>query len=357
MAHRVPPHPPPTPPRNASPRDPPPHPTPPNPAPTVCRYGSDPVIESVLVKFTSGEHEAWGEACTLGAPTYSPEHAAGIFSALTEHFVDLVVGEEFESSEELHFALRWFKGNQFAKAALDTAWWGLRSVERGVPLHQLFAETSGLPVADATEIGFHPTEAFAVGADFGVRDSIEELLDLVGEAVEMGAPRIKLKCAKGWDTEMLTAIRQRFPPPIIFHIDCNGGYDLREDIEFLSSLDQYELAMIEQPLNPTTGGNSRDLLDHAELAKMLKTPICLDESLNSLRAAETAVELDSGKVFNIKPGRCGGATVALQIMALAREHDIPCWIGGMLESAVGAEFCKALASLDNCSYPGNPTPL
>ena len=115
--------------------------------------------------------------------------------------------------------------------------------------------------------------------------------------------------------------------------------------------------MIEQPLNPTTGGNSRDLLDHAELAKMLKTPICLDESLNSLRAAETAVELDSGKVFNIKPGRCGGATVALQIMALAREHDIPCWIGGMLESAVGAEFCKALASLDNCSYPGNPTPL
>ena len=91
------------------------------------------MIESVLVKFTSGEHEAWGEACTLGAPTYSPEHAAGIFSALTEHFVELVVGEEFESSEELHFALRWFKGNQFAKAALDTAWWGLRSVERGVP--------------------------------------------------------------------------------------------------------------------------------------------------------------------------------------------------------------------------------
>ena len=41
-------------------------------------------------------------------------------------------------------------------------------------------------------------QAFAVGADFGVRDSIEELLELVAEAIEMGAPRIKLKCAKGW---------------------------------------------------------------------------------------------------------------------------------------------------------------
>ena len=78
-------------------------------------YGADPVIESVLVKFTSGSNEAWGEACTLGAPTYSPEHAAGIFCVLKEHFVDLIVGKEFDTSEDLQYALRWFKGNQFAK--------------------------------------------------------------------------------------------------------------------------------------------------------------------------------------------------------------------------------------------------
>ena len=78
-------------------------------------YGADPVIESVLVKFTSGANEAWGEACTLGAPTYSPEHAAGIFCVLKEHFVDLIVGKEFDTSEDLQNALRWFKGNQFAK--------------------------------------------------------------------------------------------------------------------------------------------------------------------------------------------------------------------------------------------------
>jgi len=143
-------------------------------------YGADPVIESVLVKFTSGANEAWGEACTLGAPTYSPEHAAGIFCVLKEHFVDLIVGKEFDTSEDLQNALRWFKGNQFAKvrcgsslpsvqpnyirgrvcqAALDTAWWGLRSIEQDRPLQDLFAEASGLPVADATGIGCHPTKA------------------------------------------------------------------------------------------------------------------------------------------------------------------------------------------------------
>ena len=84
-------------------------------------YGADPVIESVLVKFTSGPNEAWGEACTLGAPTYSPEHAAGIFCVLKEHFVDLVIGKEFDTSDDLQHALRWFKGNQFAKVVLPAA--------------------------------------------------------------------------------------------------------------------------------------------------------------------------------------------------------------------------------------------
>jgi O-succinylbenzoate synthase len=196
------------------------------------------------------------------------------------------------------------------------------------------------------EIAHCECQAFAVGADFGVRDSIEELLELVARAIEMGAPRIKLKCAKGWDTNMLTAIRKRFPPPIVFHIDCNGGYDLEADYAFLSSLDQYELAMIEQPLCPTTGGNAGDLLDHAELAKILKTPICLDESLNSLQAAKRAVELKSGRIFNIKPGRCGGATVALQIMALAKENGIPCWIGG---NGAPVACCSPLYQSDSCA--------
>ena len=113
----------------------------------------------------------------------------------------------------------------------------------GSPLHALMTEASGLPLADATGVGCAPTVAVAVGADFGVQDSIDILLDLIAGAFAKGAPRIKLKCCKGWDSKMLTAVRARFPPPAVFHIDCNGGYDLRNpaDLEFLKSLDQYEV--------------------------------------------------------------------------------------------------------------------
>jgi len=124
-------------------------------------YGSDPVIESVLVKLTSGELSAWGEACALGSPTYSNEYAAGIFCVLKEHFASRIVGQDLDSSFDLQEALKFFKGNQFAKAALDTAWWGLRSVERGLPLHQLFAEHSNIPVADATGTGCHPEQVIS----------------------------------------------------------------------------------------------------------------------------------------------------------------------------------------------------
>ena len=76
---------------------------------------------------------------------------------------------------------------------------------------------------------------------------------------------------------------------------------------------RFKLAMVEQPLPPITSGDSGDLINHAKLAKMIKTPICLDESLCSYEAAEVAVELGSGSIFNIKPSRCGGTCIPTRI--------------------------------------------
>ena len=113
----------------------------------------------------------------------------------------------------------------------------------------------------------------------------------------------------------------------------------------LLALDKYELAMIEQPLS------ADDVLDHAELARLIKTPVCLDESLQGKDRARQALAASSCSIFNIKPARCGGLTVSLQIADLARRAGVPCWIGGMLESGIGLEFQRALATLDVCSMP------
>ncbi|HTI49702.1 MAG TPA: enolase C-terminal domain-like protein, partial [Planctomycetaceae bacterium] len=74
------------------------------------------------------------------------------------------------------------------------------------------------------------------------------------------------------------------------------------------------------------------------------------------RHAEQALALKSCRYVNIKPGRVGGLTNALQIHDLCRKAGIPCWVGGMLESATGAGICAALAMLDNFIYPADIFP-
>lgn len=108
--------------------------------------------------------------------------------------------------------------------------------------------------------------------------------------------------------------------------------------------------MIEQPLAHD------DVVDHARLQSQIRTPICLDESITSVARTRQAIELGSCRYVNIKPGRVGGLTNALAIHDLCQTAGIPCWVGGMLESAVGARLCIALAMLDNFTYPADIFP-
>ena len=147
---------------------------------------------------------------------------------------------------------------------------------------------------------------------------------------------------------MLAAVRQAFPA-LTLHVDCNSAYTLA-DRDMLKQLDGFDLAMIEQPLQ------SDDLIDHAALRRELATPICLDESIKSPDMARQALQIGACDWLNIKPGRVGGVTNALAIHDMCLAKGIPCWIGGMLESAVGASHCLALASLPNIGYPSDIFP-
>lgn len=296
-------------------------------------YGEDTAIESVLVRMTSGPHEAWAETSPLAAPCYSPEFAVGAFVLLRDWLAPAVVGEEVDSGAALQARLGHFKGNPFAKAALDSAWWVLEATRQQVPLHRLLGAKR---------------DRVAVGADFGVSDSVDGLIRNIAAAVEQGFPRIKLKFRPGWDIAMLAAVRKEFPTTTI-HIDCNSGYTL-DDADVFRRVDEFGLAMIEQPLAHD------DVVDHAALQAMIRTPICLDESITSVARTRQAIALGSCRYVNIKPGRVGGLTNAVAIHDLCRDAGIPCWVGGMLESAVGARICVALAMLDNFTYPADIFP-
>jgi O-succinylbenzoate synthase len=296
-------------------------------------YGTDHAVEPVVVCLRCGDDSGWAESQPFRLPTYCPEYSAGVFRLLRDVLAPAIVGRQISSGAALQKHLAGFKGNPFAKGGLDMAWWDLHARRNGLPLWQALGGKS--PVVE-------------VGADFGIMDTIDALLERIGEALDAGFKRIKLKYAPGWDLDMVTAVREAFPRAV-FHIDCNSAYTL-DDIDMFRRLDRLGLAMIEQPLAHD------DLVDHATLQKQLRTPICLDESITSPARARKAIEIGACGWVNIKPVRMGGHTPALEVHDLCRDAGVPCWIGGMVESGLGGLHCLAMATLANVKYPSDIFP-
>ncbi len=301
--------------------------------PWKTSFGEMRSVDTVLVRLSSEGETGWGEAAPYAAPQFCPEWAGGCFQLLARHIRPLLVGEDIASPEDLQARLSPFKGNHFAKAAVDLAWWDLSTRRAGVPLWRAIG-------GETSEI--------AVGADIPVQADRGRLLALVAAALEAGFPRVKLKFRPDSGVGMVEAVRAAFPDAVV-HIDCNAGFTL-DDLPLFRALDGLGLAMIEQPLA------SDDLVDHARLQAALRTPVCLDESITSVDRARKAIEIDAARVVNIKHGRVGGLTNAIAIAALCRARDIPFWIGGMLESAVGQGSSMALATLPGVAYAADIFP-
>jgi o-succinylbenzoate synthase len=298
-------------------------------------YADQRVTDTVLVRMQSGGHHAWGESCPPYYPSYSAEHTLATFHTVRELLAPRIIGQDIEAARDLLARIEFVKGNQFARAALEIAWWVLEAKRQGVPLH--------------TALG-GKGDTVRVGADFGIQDSLDTLMHKIQGAIDAGFPRIKLKFRPGWDLDMVAAVRSTFPT-FTFHVDCNAAYTLA-DAALFRALDRHRLAMIEQPL----ADDGMSLIAHAELQQQLETPVCIDESGHSLEHVRAAIRLGSCRVVNIKMARVGGLTASRDIQALCAEHGIPCWVGGMLESAIGGAICAELATLPNFTYPGDIFP-
>jgi len=105
--------------------------------------------------------------------------------------------------------------------------------------------------------------------------------------------------------------------------------------------------MIEQPLDYD------DIIDHAQLQRQIRTPICLDESIHSFEDARKAIAIGACKIINVKPPRVGGFLIAKRIAEYARTHDQGVWCGGMFETGIGKGFNAHLCALDAFNLPAD----
>jgi O-succinylbenzoate synthase len=221
-----------------------------------------------------------------------------------------------------------------AKASLQAAAWDLIAQRDGVSLAAKLGE-SYPQVRDRV----------SVGVSIGVQPRIEDTLQRIESFLEKGYGRIKLKIKPGHDLDLARTARNAFPTVPVM-LDANSAYTLA-DASLFRSMDDLDLLMIEQPLAHD------DIFEHSKLQSQLKTPICLDESVHTPAQAEWALEIDAGRIINIKPGRVGGLYEACQIHDICQTRSIPVWCGGMLETGIGRAANLALASLPNFALPGD----
>jgi O-succinylbenzoate synthase len=291
--------------------------------------------ETIITKlYTSNGLVGYGESSSLFAPIYNHETNDTCMYVQEQFIAPKILNKEFTTVEEFREAYSDIVGNLTAQTGPECAFWHLLAQEQNVSLKSLLGGT-------AREI--------PVGESIGIKNSVQETLEEVTKRLEAGYQRIKIKIQPGWDIEVLSAIRKRWPD-IDLTADGNSAYKLDKHKDILRSLDNFNLTMLEQPLAIDK------LTDHALLQKQLKTPICFDESIESVEGAKTALALGACKAINIKPGRVGGLLESIKIHDLAAEKGIGVWCGGMLETGIGRAFNIALSSKSNFMYPADMSP-
>jgi o-succinylbenzoate synthase len=284
----------------------------------------------LLVRLTGDGHEGWGEAVAEANPYYSSETTETAWHIITGFIAPRVLGATFEHPRDIFPALRGIRGHNMAKAGVEMAAWDLYARSLGQPLTRVLGGTR---------------PRIASGVSIGIQDSLDELASKVDRELSAGYQRIKIKVKPGWDLEAVDMVRRRFGA-VPLMVDANAAYTLA-DAPHLARLDAHALMMIEQPLDYD------DVSDHVELQKAISTPICLDESIHTVRIARDAIRMGACKIINIKPGRVGGHLESIRLHDLCTENGIPVWHGGMLETGIGRAHNIHLASLPNFSLPGD----
>lgn len=239
-----------------------------------------------------------------------------------------------ERIAELHL---YIAGNATIKSAFDMALYDLAAKHANLPLYKFLNGTPREIVTDIT---------------LGIA-SPEEMAEKALALKDGGAFALKVKLGKKPqdDIARIRAIRRAVGFDIPIRIDANQGWSYDEAVEALQGLEAFKIQFCEQPM--------RTYNDHLlpELRTQTIVPIMADESVYTHRDAERLCKHDACDFINIKFSKSSGINEALKIQAIAAEYNIPCMIGGMLESrlALAAKVHFAYASpnvkfydLDTC---------
>ncbi len=287
----------------------------------------------LLVRIANGDLYGWGESSAMGGGFYSSETPDGCEAELLNVLLPAVIGKRFETIQELDNQLAVISSNCFARVAIETAAWEMIARERGVSVRELL------------RIGRRPIPS---GLAIGLYDSTAELLAAIDRQQPHRYKRLKIKIKRGQDLELVQAVRQKFGSIPLF-VDANADYTVA-DLPVFQELDKFGLMMFEQPFGKS------DLDGSQELQKAIKTPVCMDESIETAALAEEAIHRGSCRIVNLKIQRVGGFTEGLRIIDACVRNQVPMWMGTMPELGIGSAQALALAAHPAFVFPTDVEP-
>jgi O-succinylbenzoate synthase len=287
----------------------------------------------LYVRVVAEESEGWGECAALGDATAVDPALDEVEALAVDRAVPRLCGASAARAGQLPRAAEvpQLFGTSSADRMLAAAF------EMAVADAETREEGRSLAAALGTGPGF---EAQPVGAVVGIPagGDLGILLREVGDAVEAGAARLRMKIEPGWELEPVRRVRAAHPE-LVIQVDANGSFrDTDEDVARLSALADCDVLCVEQPLPPA------DLVALAQLARRLPLPVCLDESLTTPRRVVDALRNKACAMACLKPARLGGVRATRAAHAACAEAGVPAFVGGFFETGLGRASNLALAA-------------
>jgi o-succinylbenzoate synthase len=299
-------------------------------APFETSFGVTQDRRILLVEVVADGVTGWGEITAIETPSYNSETTDTAWHVVSDFIAPGLIGKDLSAASAVTPLLQGIRGHYMAKAGIENALWDIEARQKNLPLWKVLAGTRG---------------EISCGVSLGIRDSPRTLVDKVAEELRSGYQRIKLKIKPGKDLDFVAAVRKQFPE-ILLSVDANSAYRM-EQADHLKELDEFNLLMIEQPLEWD------DIYTHAALQSRIATAICLDECVNNEQQARAALDMGACRIINIKLGRVGGHSMARKVHDTCCQRGVPVWCGGMLESGIGRAHNIAMSTLPGFTLPGD----
>lgn len=287
--------------------------------------------DAILIELTTSEGvTGWGEASPMSGSFYSSDTPDSSWTVLKDQLAPALLSLGRVDASRFHEFLREQPGDHFSRAGIEGAVWDAYASTQQMALSELF--------------GIQP-RAVPSGVAIGIFDSTDELIERVRRYVGEGYQRVKIKIQPGWDVEPVAAVRRHFPQlPLM--VDANAAYKF-DDLQTFCELDDFELMMIEQPLAAAA------ITEAGELQAQLNTPLCADESAESLASLDQVIKHKAAPIINIKVQRVGGLSEALLMLQTARAARLLCWMGTMPELGIASAQALQLAMHPAFPFPSD----